>query len=224
MAIFLSRAFNLTKEANVAFPDVTSEQAAYVHIKRILAAGLTAGFPDGTYRPNNLVKRSDFSALMSRALDPRFKTRQRTREIPCFSGETVIVEGKDYLDGNRKYEMELVDKITDGATAWQMIKEANMFNDPPPAGQKYILVKFRFKALEMESETLEAYSVYFEAVSKDGVVYESAIVVQPEPDLWADLYEGGEYEGWAAFLINENDQPLIVWQREWDDESWFTLE
>jgi hypothetical protein len=66
--------------------------------------------------------------------------------------------------------------------------------------------------------------VQFEVVSKSGVVYDHSFVVEPEPRLSANLYKGGEVEGWVAFLVNTNDTPLIVWQREWDDELWFSLE
>ncbi|WP_181502859.1 hypothetical protein [Paranoxybacillus vitaminiphilus] len=50
------------------------------------------------------------------------------------------------------------------------------------------------------------------------------MIVEPEPSLSTELYEGGEVEGWVAFLVDEDDTPLIVWQREWDDELWFSLE
>jgi competence protein ComEC len=73
MAIFLSRAFALKQEADVAFTDVPSGSAAYVHVKRILNEGITIGYPNGTYKPNNKLTRSDFSAFMARALDERFK-------------------------------------------------------------------------------------------------------------------------------------------------------
>jgi hypothetical protein len=66
--------------------------------------------------------------------------------------------------------------------------------------------------------------VQFEVVSKSGVVYGHSFVVEPEPRLSANLHKGGEVEGWAAFLVDQNDTPLIVWQREWDDELWFSLE
>ena len=49
MAIFLSRAFKLTEEADVPFTDVSSSMASYLHIKRIVAENLTAGYEDNTF-------------------------------------------------------------------------------------------------------------------------------------------------------------------------------
>ena len=51
MAIFLSRAFQLTEEADVPFRDVSSSMKSYVHIKRIVAENITSGYEDRTYRP-----------------------------------------------------------------------------------------------------------------------------------------------------------------------------
>ncbi|WP_191991788.1 S-layer homology domain-containing protein [Bacillus aerolatus] len=73
MAIFLSRAFQLTEEAAASFTDVSPNMSAYVYIKRILAEKITAGYPNNTYRPNVDVTRAQFSAFLARALDDRFK-------------------------------------------------------------------------------------------------------------------------------------------------------
>ncbi|MFD2442661.1 Ig-like domain-containing protein [Bacillus sp. CGMCC 1.16607] len=73
MAIFISRAFNLQLQAEVSFPDVPEASKTSVHIKRILADRITTGYPDGTFKPERVVIRSDFSAFMARAMDERFK-------------------------------------------------------------------------------------------------------------------------------------------------------
>ncbi|MFD2683255.1 S-layer homology domain-containing protein, partial [Bacillus seohaeanensis] len=72
MAIFLARAYDLTDEQEVSFSDVYSSTAAYPFIKRILAEGITSGYPDGTYRPDNKLTRGDFSAFLARTLDETF--------------------------------------------------------------------------------------------------------------------------------------------------------
>ncbi|MBT2661685.1 Ig-like domain-containing protein [Bacillus sp. ISL-45] len=75
MAIFLARAFSLSAEADASFTDVKEGTSSYPYIKRILAAGITTGYADGTYRPNGLLIRSDFSAFVARALEDRFKVK-----------------------------------------------------------------------------------------------------------------------------------------------------
>ena len=51
MAFLLQRAFSLTEEGNVEFKDVTRTDAQTQAINRIASAGLTNGYPDGTYKP-----------------------------------------------------------------------------------------------------------------------------------------------------------------------------
>ncbi|WP_338449577.1 S-layer homology domain-containing protein [Niallia oryzisoli] len=73
MAIFLSRAFDLTVEVDAPFTDISSSMASYPHIKRILAENITQGYPDNTFRPNEKVTRAQFSAFLARALNDEFK-------------------------------------------------------------------------------------------------------------------------------------------------------
>jgi len=73
MAIFLSRAFNLTEEAATPFKDISPSMASYLHIKRIVAEKLTQGYEDYTFRPNVKVTRAQFSAFLARALNDELK-------------------------------------------------------------------------------------------------------------------------------------------------------
>ncbi len=73
MAIFIARAFNLTKEAEVSFTDVPETAKSYTSIRRILAEGITQGYPGGLFKPDDSLTRSDFSALLSRTLNPAFR-------------------------------------------------------------------------------------------------------------------------------------------------------
>lgn len=68
LAIFIGRAFNLTESVKVTFPDVGKNSAAYPYIGYLLAAEITGGYTDGTYRPNVTVTRGQFSAFMTRIL------------------------------------------------------------------------------------------------------------------------------------------------------------
>ena len=73
MAIFLSRAFQMTGEAEVPFSDISPSMASYIHIKRIIAENVTQGYPDNTFRPNVKVTRAQFSAFLARVLNGDFK-------------------------------------------------------------------------------------------------------------------------------------------------------
>lgn len=73
MAIFLNRAFTLTKGNENGFSDVSSNMAAYQSILNVSANGIASGYADGTYRPNLAVTRGQFSAFMARTLEPSFR-------------------------------------------------------------------------------------------------------------------------------------------------------
>ena len=73
MAIFLSRAFQLTEEAVVPFSDVSPSMASYSYIKRLIAVNLTQGYADHTFRPYQTLNRGQFSAFLARGLNDEFK-------------------------------------------------------------------------------------------------------------------------------------------------------
>jgi competence protein ComEC len=73
MAIFIARAFELTEKADTSFNDVSPSMAAADSIAKILAEGITQGYTDGTFRPNQDVTRDQFSAFLARALNDQFK-------------------------------------------------------------------------------------------------------------------------------------------------------
>jgi hypothetical protein len=67
MATFLAKGLALPP-GNRTFSDVPS---GYVHadaISRLATAGITEGFPDGTFRPNELVKRDQMAAFLARGI------------------------------------------------------------------------------------------------------------------------------------------------------------
>lgn len=77
MAILLSRTFDLewllemeeNTESNVSFKDVSVASAAYPYISQLVNAGITYGYEDNTFKPNEAVTRGQFSAFMSRTYD-----------------------------------------------------------------------------------------------------------------------------------------------------------
>jgi hypothetical protein len=53
-------------------------------------------------------------------------------------------------------------------------------------------------------------SGYFKVTGDKLIRYSSAAVVEPDPQLDAKLYSGGETEGWVAFLVSKNENNLIL--------------
>ena len=108
-----------------------------------------------------------------------------------------------------------------------MIEEANMFNDEPAGGKEYILASINVDVIETsDDKAYEGFYFDFEAVSEEGLVYDEWIsVVMPDPDLRdCTIYPGADCEGWIVFEVDEDDdEPLMVFERGTDNEMWFEL-
>ena len=73
MAIFLASAFSMVDEELVPFKDITVSSDAFSSIRKVIAAGVTQGHSDGTFRPDKLVSRADFSGFLARAKNDKFR-------------------------------------------------------------------------------------------------------------------------------------------------------
>lgn len=112
-----------------------------------------------------------------------------------------------------------ITEIIRGARAWEMISNENRYNDAAPAGHEYILAKVKVKLLKSSIKDLQLQiSDYdFTLVSSDGTDYDKISVVVPSPSLKAKLYEGGESEGWVAFICKTTDKkPVIAFGRDYN--------
>lgn len=108
MAIFISRAFNLTKESTKSFKDISPSMKAYPHIKRIIQANITVGNNDGTYKPNDTITKGQLSAFLSRAMVMKETGNKQAKVhfINVGQGDSVLIQsgnGKNMLiDGGTK--------------------------------------------------------------------------------------------------------------------------
>ncbi|CDN15527.1 FOG: PKD repeat [Richelia intracellularis] len=59
--------------APVTFKDVPTSHWANNYIKALSAKGVIAGFPDGTFKPNDRVTRAQFAAIINKAFTPAAK-------------------------------------------------------------------------------------------------------------------------------------------------------
>ena len=74
VAYLLQRTFDLTASGSTAtIPDVSSSSDLYVAINAIITAGLSNGYPDGSYKPNNSVTREEFALFVARGLNPDYR-------------------------------------------------------------------------------------------------------------------------------------------------------
>jgi hypothetical protein len=151
----------------------------------------------------------------------------QTRSNPAAIGASLTFKGKDSLVGDYEVRITLLETIR-GDDAWNMLKEANQFNDAANTGFEYILAKVRFDYLKGSPD--KQYSLYgvnkFTAVSAEGKDYESKFEVEPDPQLQADLYPGASHEGWVAFHVAQSDsKPLMTFGRDFRGSggAWWKL-
>ena len=118
-----------------------------------------------------------------------------------------------------------------------VIKDVYSMKNPAPLGASqtievsdftngnYVLAKINFKALIVPNDKAYSISNYsFTLISDKGKAYESEMLVCPDPSISANLYEGSENEGWAAFKVSKDDKkPKIVFGRKYDGSGgiWF---
>jgi len=97
MAIMLAKAFELNEEAPYTFADMAPSMASFDYTKLILQAGITFGYPDGTYRAAENVNRAEFAAFVARALNADFIGEQK--ELKSFKKDSSLKYTYEYVNG-----------------------------------------------------------------------------------------------------------------------------
>ena len=75
MAIILVQAFHLTGTSTHTFNDVSPNHGAATYISILSENQITVGYSDGTFKPNDPITRAEFSIMLAKALDDRFKVK-----------------------------------------------------------------------------------------------------------------------------------------------------
>jgi len=95
MAAILRRAFNMPLDSQPTFTDVSPIHWAYSDINSITKNRVASGYPDGSFKPSNIVTRAHFSAFLARAMEDSMKVKA----YKSFVGETgseIIRDGWKY--------------------------------------------------------------------------------------------------------------------------------
>lgn len=144
-----------------------------------------------------------------------------SRKNPMKLGE--VFQGV-YTERDYKYDISIsLLEVISGDAAWELIHEANQFNDPPGEGMQYIMAKFSVTYLEDitgEDQPLEFNQYAFNYSTSEYQVKDIPSIVCPDPEFDVVLYEGASGEGWVVFLAEADDPaPKAIFI----DSLWFDL-
>ena len=114
VAIFISRAFgSKLPSSDVSFRDVKSSNSAYSAIQQLVAAGITSGYPDGTFKPTNKLTKTHLKTFISRTDnylktgEKQTKTNQANNTSNKPSGQDLSTTKPTIPDPNEDYEAYL---------------------------------------------------------------------------------------------------------------------
>ncbi len=153
------------------------------------------------------------------------ETKGESRNNPLSTNTPVELTMEYGWWREAKVELTIIE-VKRGGSAWDMIKEANMFNEEPTQEKEYLLTKIKIRVIETEDD--EPYNVEssdFKMVSGNGVVYENPSVVEPKPELDGEVYSGGVIEGWISFEVDKSDlTPLLRIEGTNENTLWIKIE
>lgn len=150
-----------------------------------------------------------------------------TRKVPALVGEKVTFDLDNYY-AEGTLQLTMTD-IVSGSEALNMVLSANMFNEGPRSGYEYVAVKFTMKYVKDnsgEDSPIEFHTYHFECAESDYSVYDSASVVEPEPEFSATLYEGASSSGWVVFEVKPNETTYALFNPSYTykDAIWFKIQ
>jgi hypothetical protein len=102
--------------------------------------------------------------------------------------------------------------VVRGDAAAQAIRAANQFNDEAASGHEYVLIRVRAKSAHTDQTSHEIRAGDFRLVGSMRIESSSPGIVAPEPRLAAEVFAGGEVEGWIVFSVTKDeDQLILIW-------------
>ena len=107
------------------------------------------------------------------------------------------------------WTLEVLEAVR-GDEAWGLLQTTNQFNEPPPTGMQYVLVRLKATSTYADAESHLISQSDFGLTGDRLILYDYASVVVPEPELNAELFTGGETEGWLGFMAGADEGQLML--------------
>lgn len=97
-----------------------------------------------------------------------------------------------------------------GDEAWDTLLQANQFNDPPPEGMTYVLIKVKARYLGQNDVPAQIFSYHLNLLGDSGTLYTTPALVEPTPWLDYRMYPGAEAEGWIALAVPNDESGFVL--------------
>jgi anti-sigma factor RsiW len=114
----VNRAFGFTETVPVAFSDVRESDWYALEVAKASAIGYIAGYPDGSFKPNNSISRQETAAILAKILKPQATQNNLAKftdntNIPSWSRSSInaIVE-QGYMGGYPDNSFGALNSIT----------------------------------------------------------------------------------------------------------------
>ncbi|MEW6623337.1 MAG: S-layer homology domain-containing protein [Bacillota bacterium] len=131
--------FQKLRRENIRFSDVPERYFAAAAIKRLAAHGVIGGYPDGTFRPANPVKRQEFAKMIVLTLnknEPLTSTTRAFRDLPVSHWANPYVKvavDKGLIQGKTAQTFAPEENITGAEVMTILIRALGQENNASPA-------------------------------------------------------------------------------------------
>ncbi|RRR66660.1 MAG: serine/threonine protein kinase [Candidatus Viridilinea halotolerans] len=107
------------------------------------------------------------------------------------------------------WRVEVLEQVR-GDEAYERLRRANANNGPPREGMEYLLVNYRLTSTARESQAVPGNALRI--LGPRSTAYEQTANVPPEPRLprSGDVASGGVVEGWAAYMLGQEEEQLLL--------------
>jgi hypothetical protein len=172
------------------------------------------------------VSTAESSAADNASAEESVEDSGYSRTNPAPIGVTQEIEVEDLVSGTYTIAIT-VNEIVSGEAAYDILLDANKFNDPPEDGMEYVIANITAELIDHDSDGAVSISKFnFDAFSGSGSEYERVSVVDRKPAFSGDVYAGGSITGYTTFMVSaDDDSPVIVFGRNYDGSGgiWFSI-
>ncbi|WP_404405080.1 S-layer homology domain-containing protein [Jeotgalibacillus malaysiensis] len=192
MAKILAEGYDLALEDTYRFSDVAAGHWANEHISKIAGAGVTTGYQDGSFKPENKLQRQHFALFMARLLNESFRDTDGSGQTGDLGEMEVtflnVGQGDAILIEHTNGEITLVDagrygSVTDEALQAEGVTHIDTLIIMHPdadhiGGAADVIRNYDVKEVfdSGQVHTTQAFENYLDAIEETGVFYSDVIV------------------------------------------------